>query len=309
LQLKRQLRKANFYPLPTNKELEEYLRRTGQSIQDLWKDPKLAQGLNAEMVITPRFIEWKKEESSPVRKVYFDRPGVIQYCTNVTGTLRTSFTLWHASDGVKVFENEILTTRQTRECTPDLSIAGAPPKTSTKTEEKAVKTKPGAIVPDPFLTGALDATWESDAFFESVVKKAVSSFIDNIDPSPVREMSIAANDIIDYKSGRQLATARKYLRDSNWAAALKVLEQMQDKHPDSYAVQYLMGIAQQGQLDFELAKKSFERAFALCQSKPEASTPEEAADRAADCEHIAEAYRNSQTWNMDVSPKDVPAVK
>lgn len=302
LQLKKQLRKAYSYRLAADKELEEYLRRTGQSIQDLWKDPKLAQGLNVDTVITPRVIEWKKDESAPQRRVYFDKPGVIQYCTRITGTLRISFTLWRSRDGVKLFEDEISSSRQTKECSPDLTKAGDAPTTSTKTEEKALSKTPGVSVPDPFLTGALDASWESDPFFESVVKKAVASFIDIIDPNPLREMFIFANDMTGYESGRQLVKARNYLRESEWAAALTVLEKNLVKHPDSYATQYLIGVAQQGQKDFGSAKNSYQQALALCQAKREASTPE----NAPDCDYIEEAYKISQSWDLDGTLKDIP---
>jgi hypothetical protein len=302
LQLKKQLRKAHYYRLPLDKELDEYLLRTGQSIQDVWKDPRLAQGLDVDMVISPRIIEWKKDTSAPERKVYPDRHGVILYCSRISGTLRTTFTLWRTSDGVKLFEDEISSSRNTRECSPDLPETGYAPTTSVKTEEKAVLMKPGVSVPDPFLTGALEASWESDLFFESIVKKAVSSFVNIVDPSPFQRMFISVHDTMDYTSSRQLVKAKGYLRKGNWAEALTILEPIRDKYPDSYAMKYLIGIAQQGQLKLDAAKISFERAMELCQAKRDASS----SGKTPDCAYIIKAHRNTLTWDPAVSPMDDP---
>jgi tetratricopeptide (TPR) repeat protein len=292
LQLKKKFRKAHFYSLPTNKELEEYLLRTGHSIQDLWKDPKLAQGLSMDMAISPRVIEWKKEESTPTRRVRPEGPGVVLNCTIVTGTLRTAFTLWRISDGAKLFEEEITSSRRTKECTNDWDKMPDKPTTAENT--------PGASV-NPFLTGTLDASWQSDPLFESTVEKAVSSFVDHIDPKPFREVFITVNDMAGYESARQLVKARKLLRDNDWAAALTVLENNLGKHPDSYATLYLIGVAQQGQREFETAKKSYQQALTLCQSKLAASTPE----ATPDCDSIEEAVKRSQTWNTENPLKNV----
>jgi tetratricopeptide (TPR) repeat protein len=295
LQLKKQLRKARYYRLMPDKDVEQYLHQTGQSIQDLWKDPKRAQGLNVDMVITPRIIEWKKDESASQRKVNpdTDRLGVVQYCTRISGALRTAFTLWRTSDGVTLFEDEISSSRNTRECTPGRTRVLNEPTTTAKTEERAVSRKPGASVPDPFLTGALHASWESDLFFESIVKKSVSSFIDIIDPSPYRTMFVSVSDTMDYKSSRQLVKAKQYLRKSDWAKALEILKLIKDTNPDSYATQYLIGVAQQGQRKWEPAKKSYEQALVLCEAKRDASLPAQAPD----CTYIIKASRNTLTWD------------
>ncbi len=297
LQLRKQMRKSEYYRVPKNKELEEYLRRTGQSIQDLWKDPKLAQGLNVDMVITPRVIEWKKEESAPLRRVVPDSISVVQYCTKITGTLRAAFTLWRAGDGSKLFEDEVSSSRRTTECAPEPKKSPSAPTTAGKGMTETASKTSGVSVPDPFLKGVLDASWESDPLFESAVKKAVSSFIDDIDPNPVREVFISANDTTGYKSGRRLVKAREYLRDGDWAAALKVLEENLGSHPDSYASQYLIGVAQQGQKNFESAKTSYKQALALCQSKRDASSPE----TAPDCSYIEEACNRAEKWDADTA--------
>ncbi|MCK9420724.1 MAG: hypothetical protein M0R70_15300 [Nitrospirae bacterium] len=300
LQLKKQLRKADYYRLPTNKELEEYLLRTGHSIQELWKDPKLVQGLNIDMVLSPRVIEWKKETSAPWRQVRPEGPGVVLSCTIITGSLRTLFTIWRASDGAKLFEEEISSSRRTKECTNDWDKTPDMPTTAGNTEGQVASKIPGASVPDPFLTGKLDASWQSDPLFESTVKKSVSSFVDHIDPKPFREVFITATDSTGYESNRQLVKARRYLRNSDWAAALTLLENNLGKHPDSSATQYLIGIAQQGKREFEPAKKSYQQALALCQSKRDASTPE----AAPDCDFIEEAAKRSQTWTTENPSKN-----
>jgi hypothetical protein len=299
LQAKKKLLKAHYFSLPTNKELEEYLLRTGHSIQDLWKDPKLAQGLNMDMVLSPRVIEWKMEKSKPSRRVRPEGPGVVLHCTMLTGTLRTAFTLRRASDGAMLFEEEITSSRRTKEC---LSDWDQKPEMSSKPEntEAPTATKtPGVSVRDPFLTGTLDATWKSDPLFESTVEKAVSSFVDHIDPKPYREVFITVTDTTGYESARQLVKARRDLRGRDWAAALTVLENNLGKHPDSFATLYLIGVAQQGQREFEAAKQSYQQALTLCQSKRDASTPE----TAPDCDSIEEAVKRSQTWNTESPPK------
>lgn len=302
LQLKKKLRKAHYYDLPTNKQLEEYLLRTGQSIRDLWKDPKLAQGLNMDMVLSPRVIEWKKEKSAPSRQVRPEGPGVVLSCTMITGTLRTAFTLWRASDGAKLFEEELSSSRYTKECTNDWDKTPDMPTKADNTEGRASSKTPGVPVPDPFLTGGLDASWKRDPLFESTVEAAVSSFLDHIDPKPYREVFITANDTTGYESGRQLVKARTYLRDSNWAATLAILENNLGRHPDSYATQYLIGVAQQGQRKFESAKKSYQQALTLCQSKRDTSTPE----ATPDCDFIEAAFKRSQVWTTESPSKNTP---
>lgn len=302
LQMKKKLSKAHFYSLPTNKELEQILLRMGHSIQDLWKDPMLAQDLNMDMVLSPRVIEWKKEKSAPWRQVRPEGPGVVLSCTMITGTLRTAFTLWRTSDGAKLFEEEISSSRRTKECTNDWDKSPDMPTTAENTEGGSASKTPGVSVPDPFLTGALDASWKRDLLFESTVEKAVSSLVDHIDPKPLREVFITVNDMTGYESGRQLVKARKYLRDSNWAVALTVLENNLGRHPDSYATLYLIGVAQQGQQEFKAAKKSYKQALTQCQSKRDASTP----DTAPDCDSIEEAVKRSQTWATESPSKNIP---
>jgi hypothetical protein len=300
LKLKTKLRKAHYYSQPTNKELAEYLVKTGHSIQDLWTDPKLAQGLNMDMVLTPRVIEWKQEKSAPSRRVRPEGPGVVLNCTIVTGTLRTAFTLWRAGDGAKLFEEEITSTRNTKECTNDWDKTPEMP--ATEAEARAASKTPGSSVPDPFLTGTPDASWKKDPLFESTVEKAVSSFVDHIDPKPFREVYIVVNDTAGYESARQLVKARKYLRDNNWAAALTLLENNLGRHPDSYATLYLIGVAKQGQREFEAAIKSYEQALTLCQSKLAAATPE----ATPDCDSIEEAVKRSQAWSTESPSKNLP---
>lgn len=300
LQVKKKLSKARYYSLPTNKELEAYLLRTGLSIQDLWKDPKLAQGLNTDMVLSPRVIEWKMEKSAPTRRVRPEGPGVVLHCSILTGTLRTAFTLWRASDGAKLFEEEITSSRRTKECISDWERKPDMPTAENTNAGSASKT-PGTSVPDPFLTGTLDASWQSDSLFESTVEKAVSSFVDHIDPKPFRDVYIVVNDTAGYESARQLVKARKYLRDSDWIAALTVLNNNLGRHPDSYATLYLIGVAQQGQQKFEAAKQSYQQALTLCQSKRDASTSE----TAPDCDSIEEAVKRSQTWNTESPLKNI----
>jgi hypothetical protein len=301
LKLKTKLRKAHYYSLPANKELAEYLVRTGHSIQDLWKDPKLAQGLNMDMVLTPRVIEWKQEKSAPSRRVRPEGPGVVLNCTIVTGTLRTAFTLWRAGDGAKLFEEEITSTRHTKECTNDWDKTPEMPATEDNTDARTAS-KSG---PDPFLTGTPDASWKKDPLFESTVEKAVSSFVDHINPKPFREVYIVVNDTAGYESARQLVKARKYLRDNNWATALTLLENNLGRHPDSYATLYLIGVAKQGQREFEAAIKSYRQALTLCQSNLAASTPE----AAPDCDLMEEAVKRSQTWSTESPSKNVPRVE
>lgn len=292
LQLKKKLRKAHFYTLPTNKELEEYLLRTGHSVQDLWKDPKLAQGLKMDLVLSPRVIEWKKEKSAPWREVRPEGPGVVLSCSTITGSLRTVFTLWSAGDGARVFEEEISSSRRTKECTNAWDTQ--------EQEARVVSKTAGSSVPDPFLTGKPDASWTSDSLFESTVEKAVISFLDHIDPRPVREVLITVYDTTGYESARQLVKARAHLRDGNWAAALALLESNLGGHPDSYATQYLIGVARQGQREFEAAKKCYQEALTLCQSKRDASTPE----TAPDCDAIEQAVKRSQTWSTESPSKN-----
>jgi hypothetical protein len=300
LRVKKKLNKARSYSLPTNKELEAYLVRTGHSIQDLWKDPKLAQGLNADMVLSPRVIEWKMEKSEPSRRVRPEGPGVVLHCSILTGTLRTAFTLWRASDGARLFEEEITSTRRTKECLSDWEKKPDMPTTAEHTEARVASKTPGGSVPDPFLTGTPDASWNKDPLFESTVEKAVSSFVDHIDPKPLREVYIVVNDTAGYESSRQLVKARKYLRDNNWAAALTLLGNNLGKHPDSYASLYLIGVAQQGQQEFDSAKKSYQQALTLCQSKRDSSTSEVVLD----CDPLEEAVKRTQTWNTESPSKN-----
>ncbi len=299
LELKKQLRTAQYYPLLTDREVRERIRQTAQSIQNIGRDPKLAQGLKADAVLTSRVVAWERNAGAPERRIVSEAERVVRYCTKITGTLRTGFTLWSAADGQKLFEDETTATRKAWECADDLKDLQSTLEAYGRTEAKTAASTPGGPVLDPFVEGVFDKSWVRDSLFEAAAKKAVAAFIDDFDPNPLRPVFIYSNDGTGYKSGRKLAKARSYLRDDDWAAAIKVLEQNLRNYPDSYSSQYLMGVAQQAQRNFESAKNSYKQAWLLCKAKLDAAEP----DKAPNCDYIEEAYDRSQKWSSETSAK------
>jgi tetratricopeptide (TPR) repeat protein len=297
LELKKQMRTAQYYPLLTDREVRERLRQIAQSIENIGKDPKLAQGLKADVVLTSGVVAWERNTGAPERRIVSEAGRVVQYCSPITGTLRASFTLWKSDSGQKVFNDETSASRRAWECADDLNDLQSQLKAYGQTGEKAVTTASGGSVPDPFLEGVFDKSWVRDSLFEAASKKAVAAFIDDFDPNPLRSIFIVSNDGTGYKSGRKLAKARNYLRDDNWAAAIKVLEENLRNYPDSYSSQYLMGVAQQGQKNFGTAKNSYKQAWLLCKTKLDAADP----DRAPECDYIEEAYNRSQKWDAETT--------
>ena len=295
LELKKQMRTAQYYSLLTDREVRDRLRQTAQSIENIGKDPRLAQGLKADVVLTSRVVAWGRSAGPPERRIVSEAGRVVQYCSPITGSLRASFTLWKTDSGQKLFDDETSASRRAWECADELNDLQSQLKAYGQTGEKAVATASGGSVPDPFLESVFDKSWVRDSLFEAASKKAVAAFIDDFDPNPLRSIFIVSNDGTGYKSGRKLAKARNYLRDDNWAAAIKVLEENLRNYPDSYSSQYLMGVAQQGQRSFGAAKNSYMRAWLLCKTKLDAAEP----DKAPDCSYIEEAYNRSQKWDAD----------
>ena len=292
LEVKKQLRTAQYYPLLTDREVRERLRQTAQSIQNIGKDPRLAQGIKADAVLTSRVLTWERSTGAPERRIVSEAGRVVQYCSPITGTLRASFALWKTDSGQKIFNDETSASRRAWECADDLNDLQSQLKAYGQTGEKAVTTASGGSVPDPFLEGVFDKSWVRDSLFEAAAKKAVAAFIEDFDPNPLRSIFIVSNDGTGYKSGRKLAKARNYLRDDDWAAAIKVLEENLRNYPDSYSSQYLIGVAQQGQKNFGAAKNSYKQAWLLCKTKLDAAGP----DKAPECDYLEEAYNRSQKW-------------
>lgn len=295
LQLKKQLLTAQYYRLLTDQEVRERLRQAGQSIGDIWKDPKLAQGLKADTVLASSVLAWERNTGAPERRIVSEAGRVVQYCSKITGTLRASFTLWKTDSGQKLFDDEMSASRREWECADDLSGLQNRLKAYGGTGEKTVAEASGGPVPDPFVEGVFDKSWVRDSLFEAASKKAVAAFIDDFDPNPLRPVFIFSNDGTGYQSGRKLVKARNYLRDENWAAAINLLEENIRNHPDSYSSRYLIGVAQQGQRNFGSAKNSYKQAWLLCKARIDASEP----DKAPDCDYIEEAYNRSQKWDTD----------
>lgn len=297
LELKKQLRTAQYYPLLTDQEVRDRLRQTTQSIENIGKDPKLAQGLKANMVLTSRVLAWERSTGGPERRIVSEAGRVVQYCSQITGSLRASFTLWKTDSGQKLFDDETSASRRAWECADDLRGLQKNLEAYGRTEETTVASTPGGPILDPFVEGAFDKSWVRDSLFEAAAKKAVAVFIDDFDPNPLRSIFIVSNDGTGYKSGRKLAKARNYLRDDDWAAAIKVLEENLRNYPDSYSSQYLMGVAQQGQRSFGAAKNRYKQAWLLCKTKLDAAEP----DKAPDCSYIEETYNRSQKWSAETT--------
>jgi tetratricopeptide (TPR) repeat protein len=302
LEVKKQLRTAQYYPLLTDREVRERLRQTAQSIQNIGKDPRLAQGIKADAVLTSRVLTWERSTGAPERRIVSEAGRVVQYCSPITGTLRASFALWKTDSGQKLFDDEISASRRAWECADDLSDLQSQLKAYGQTGEKAVTTASGGSVPDPFLEGVFDKSWVRDSLFEAAAKKAVAAFIEDFDPNPLRSIFIVSNDGTGYKSGRKLAKARNYLRDDDWAAAIKVLEENLRNYPDSYSSQYLIGVAQQGQKNFGAAKNSYKQAWLLCKTKLDPAGP----DKAPECDYLEEAYNRSQKWDAGTTSSVPP---
>jgi hypothetical protein len=297
LELKKQLRTAQYYPLPTDREVRERLRQTAQSIQNIGRDPKLAQGLKADAVLTSRVVAWERSAGAPERRIVSEAGRVVQYCSKITGTLRASFTLWKTDSGQKLYGDETSASRHDWECADDLRDLQIQLEAYGRTGAKTAVSTLGGPLLDPFVEGVFDRSWVRDSLFEASAKKAVAAFIDDFDPNPLRPVFIYSNDGTGYKSGRKLAKARNYLRDDDWAAAIRVLEENLRNYPDSYSSQYLMGVAQQGQKNFGAAKNSYKQAWLLCKTKLDAADP----DRAPDCSYIEEAYNRSQKWDAETT--------
>ncbi len=295
LELKKQFRTTQYYPLLTDQEVRERLRQTAQSIQNIGKDPKLAQGLKANMVLTSGVLAWEKKESAPERRIVSEAERAVQYCTKITGTLRAVFAVWSVADGQKIFENEVSASRSAWECADDLKGLQSNLETPERSGKMTVASTPGGPIPDPFVEGVFDKSWVRDSLFEAASKKAVAAFIDDFDPNPLRSVFIVSNDGTGYKSGRKLSKARSYLRDEDWAAAIKVLEENLRNYPESYSSRYLIGVAQQGLRNFGSAKSSYEQAWLLCKARLDRSEPE----TAPDCGYIEEAYTRSQKWSAE----------
>jgi len=297
MELKKQLRRAQFYSLLADREVRERLRQTAQSSRNIAKDPKLAQGLAADVVLTSRVVAWERSTGAPERRIVSEAGRVVQYCSPITGTLRASFTLWKTDSGQKLFEDETSASRRAWECADDMKGLQGNLEAYGRTGEKTVTEASGGPVPDPFVEGVFDKSWVRDSLFEAAAKKAVAAFIDDFDPNPLRPVYIFSNDATGYQSGRKLAKARNYLRDDDWAAAMKVLEENFRNHPDSYSSQYLMGVAQQGQKNFGAAKNSYKQAWLLCKARRDAAEP----DKAPDCDYLEEAYNRSQKWDAETT--------
>jgi hypothetical protein len=297
LELKKQMRNAQYYPLLTDREVRDRLRQTAQSIENIGKDPRLARGLKADVVLTSRVLSWERSTGAPERRIVSEAGRVVQYCSKITGTLRASFTLWKTENGQKLYGNEASASRHDWECADDLNGLQSNLETYGRTGEKSIASTPGDPAPDPLVDGVFDRSWVRDSLFEDASKKAVAAFIEDFDPNPLRSIFIVSNDGTGYKSGRKLAKARNYLRDDDWAAAIKVLEENLRNYPDSYSSHYLMGVAQQGQKNFGAAKNSYQQAWLLCKARRDAAEP----DKAPECDYIEEAYNRSQKWDAQTT--------
>jgi hypothetical protein len=297
LELKKQVRTAQYYSLLTDREVRDRLRQTAQSIDNIGRDPKLAQGLKADVVLTSRVLTWERSTGAPERRIVSEAGRVVQYCSKITGTLRASFTLWKTDNGQKLYGDETSASRHDWECADDLKDLQSNLEAYGRTGKKAVASTPGGPIPDPFVEGVFDKSWVRDPLFEAASKKAVAAFIGDFDPNPLRSIFIVSNDGTGYKSGRKLAKARNYLRDDDWMAAIKVLEENLRNYPDSYSSHYLMGVAQQGQRSFGAAKNSYKQAWLLCKTKLDAAEP----DKAPECDYIEEAYSRSQKWDAETT--------